>query len=221
MTRTAGLAITGCKDLPFRPKIALSLRNRTQVRKGTHPRLTAKVTQFESEAGLKTAQVALPKRLALAADNAKGLCEAAAAKAGTCPAASIVGSASATTTILDRPLSGPVYFVKGQRTTAAGKVVSTLPTLQVALRGQVAIDLQATTAVSHGRLVTTFPAIPDQPLTSFTLNIDGGKHGIIALTGDLCAGRIAGSARFTSQSGKKAPTREPWITTECAKKRKG
>ncbi|MDO9407395.1 hypothetical protein [Patulibacter sp.] len=215
--KAPGLTFSGCKDLPFRPKITVGLSNRTQVKKGRNPRLTAKITQFESEAGIRSAQVALPKTLALAASNAQALCAKAAAAKNACPKASIVGSASATTTILDRPLNGPVYFVKGERTTAAGKVVATLPTLHVQLRGQASIDLDATTAVNHGRLVTTFASIPDQPLRSFTLNVDGGKHGIIALTRDLCTKgpKPRASARFAAHSGKKAPTRAPVVSTVC------
>jgi hypothetical protein len=85
----------------------------------------------------------------------------------------------------------------------------------VALRGEVAIDLKAETAVNHGRLVTTFPAIPDQPLTRFELKIDGGEHGILALTSDLCTSPMTGSARFRSYSAKVAPTRTPAIGTSC------
>jgi hypothetical protein len=213
--KTGRVTFADCQALPFRPKIALALGGKGETKTGKHPSLTATITQYESEAGIRSAQVALPKRLALAADNAQALCSVADADANRCPKASIVGTASATTTILEKPLTGPVYFVKGQRTTATGKVVSTLPTLRVALRGQAAIDLKAETAVNHGRLVTTFPAIPDQPLTRFALKIDGGKHGILALTSDLCSSRLKGSARFRSYSAKVAPTRNPAIATSC------
>lgn len=213
----ATLALTGCERLPFRPKIAVALRNRTQMRKGAHPRLTATVTQRESEAGLRSAQVALPTGVALQASNAETLCEKADAARDACPKASIVGSATADTTILGRRLFAPVYFVKGTRRTATGKEVATLPTLYVPLSGDgVRVNLRGETSVSHGRLVTTFGAIPDQPITTFTLNIDGGRRGIIAATRDLCAGRLRASARFAGWNGKKAPTRTPAITTACA-----
>lgn len=213
----SSLEVTGCKSLPFRPKIAVALRNRTQMRKGAHPRLTATVTQRESEAGLRSAQVALPTGVALQASNAESLCEKADAARDACPKTSIVGSATADTTILGRRLFAPVYFVKGTRRTASGKEVATLPTLYVPLAGDgVRVNLRGETSVSHGRLVTTFGSIPDQPITTFTLNIDGGKRGIIAATRDLCAGRLKASARFAGHNGKTAPTRTPAITTACA-----
>jgi hypothetical protein len=214
---TANLTVTGCESLPFRPKLAVALRNKSQMRKGAHPRLTATVAQRESEAGLRSAQVALPTGVALQASNAESLCEKADAARDACPKTSIVGSATAETTILGRKLFAPVYFVKGTRRTASGKEVATLPTLYVPLAGDgVRVNLRGETSVSHGRLVTTFGSIPDQPITTFTLNIDGGKRGIIAATRDLCAGRLRASARFSGWNGKKAPTRRPVIATACA-----
>jgi hypothetical protein len=220
VNRDAKLATTGCQTLPFRPKIALKFGNKTQMKKDRHPQVVAKVTQFESEAGIKSTQVALPKQVALQASNAQALCEKAAAAADKCPKTSIIGSATAVTTILNRKLTGPVYFVKGTRTTAAGKEVATLPTLYVPLSGEARVNLRATTSVSHDRLVTTFPSIPDQPITSFELKIDGGKHGIIAATTDLCKAKAKASTRFVAWSGKKAPTRKTAIKTSCSKAKK-
>jgi hypothetical protein len=220
VARDAGLGFTNCAALPFRPKISLAFGNKTQMKKGGHPRVTAVVKQFESEAGIKSTQVALPKQVALQADNATGLCEKAAAAKDACPKSSIVGSASAVSTVLNRKVSGPVYFVKGTRTTAAGKEVATLPTFYIPLRGEVRINLRAVSSVSHDRLVTTFPAIPDQPITNFTLNIDGGKNGIIAATRDLCSAKAKSSTRFVSWNGKKAPTRTERISTACKTSKK-
>ncbi len=218
--RDANLTTTGCQALPFRPKIALKFGNRTQMKKDRHPQVVAKVTQFESEAGIKSTQVALPKQVALQASNAQALCEKAAAAADKCPKTSIIGSAKATTTILNRQLTAPIYFVKGTRTTAAGKEVATLPTLYIPLSGEARVNLRATTSVSRDRLVTTFASIPDQPITSFELKIDGGKHGIIAATTDLCKAKAKASTRFVAWSGKKAPTRKTKIATSCSKAKK-
>lgn len=216
------LDLQGCERQAFAPKIKLELKNKTQMGKFKHPRLTATVTQKNGEAGFGMARVALPKSLALAADNARGLCETADALKGSCPKESIVGSASAETPVLDKALKGSVYFVKGERTDPkTGRIIKTLPTLYVALRGETAINLRAETAVSKdGRLVTTFPNVPDQPITKFTLNIDGGQHGIIAATRSLCEGKLAGTARFVGQNGAKPPAARPKISTACQAARK-
>ena len=218
--RDSSVTFGNCKALPFRPKISLKFGNKTQMKKDRHPQVVAKVTQFESEAGIKSAQVALPKQVALQASNAQALCEKADAAKDACPKKSIIGSAKATTTILNRQLTAPIYFVKGTRTTAAGKEVATLPTLYIPLDGEARVNLRAQTSVSRDRLVTTFPSIPDQPITSFEIKIDGGKNGIIAATTNLCTAKAKASSRFVSWSGKKAPTRKTKIATSCSKAKK-
>ncbi len=219
---SAKLDLQGCKDLKFGPQLELALRNKTQMGKFKHPRLVATLTQPANEAGISSARVALPKSLALAADNAKGLCETADALRDACPKESIVGTARAETPILDKAIGGPVYFVKGERKDPkSGRIIKTLPTLYVALRGETAINLRADTAVSKdGRLVTTFPTIPDQPISTFTLEIYGGKHGIIATTRSLCGGKHRGTARFVGQNGAKPATAKPTIGTACKAARK-
>lgn len=215
--RTAPVTSSGCAGQKFAPKLQLGFTSRKEMRKGGHPGVAATVVQADGQAGIRSTSVALPKSVALAAANAKGLCETQAALDDKCPAASIVGSATATTPILEKALKGPVYFVKGQRTTATGKVVSTLPTLYVKLQGEATIHLRAVTAVNRDRLVTTFPAIPDAPLSKFTLTIAPGKNGIIEAVDPLCEAKNVGSARFVGHNGKKAPTQKPKITTACAK----
>ena len=80
-------------------------------------------------------------------ENAKALCTPAQDAAGACPAASIVGRASARTRALHEPIGGPIYFVEGTRTTASGKVVKTLPKLLLKLSG----DGVSLVAVAVGR----------------------------------------------------------------------
>ncbi|WP_210491426.1 hypothetical protein [Patulibacter sp. SYSU D01012] len=199
----ADLAFTGCDRLAFGPRVSLRLDNRRATRKLDAQRLTVKVKQSESEAGIRSTRVTLPKALALSAKNAKGLCKPEEAKADRCPKASIVGYASADTTILERPLKGPVYFVEGLRTTADGRQVKTLPNLYIPLRGEVTVKLRATTDVRDGRLVTTLPAIPDAPIRTFAMTINGGKHGILQATQDVCTGRAPrADVRFGGYAGR-------------------
>jgi hypothetical protein len=215
--RAAPLTLAGCERERFTPKLQIGFTGKKEMRKGSHPGVEATVVQPDGQAGIRSTSVALPKSVALAAANAKGLCETQAALQDKCQDASIVGTATATTSILEKPLKGPVYFVKGQRTTATGKVVSTLPTLYVKLQGEATIHVRAVTAVNRDRLVTTFPNLPDAPLSKFTLSIAGGKNGIIEAVDPLCESRNVGSARFVGQHGKPAPTQQPKVSTVCAK----
>ncbi len=134
----------------------------------------------------------LPPMLALAADNAQALCKSEEAAARKCPEGSIVGRATAKTPALHLPLSGPVYFVENTRKSDTGRVIKTLPKLWLKLAGEgVTLDLWAKSEIdsskSPQRLVSTFENVPDAPVSGFHLEIDGGKHGILAATDSVCA----------------------------------
>jgi len=177
-----------CAALPFKPRLALALTGKKQTRTGQHPGVNAVVRQKGTgEAGIEQAKVTLPKSLALDPDNAQALCEFAD---GTkpdlenhCPKGSIVGRAKAVTPLLERPLTGNVYFVKNVRRSASGNLIRTLPMLVVALRGEIAINLKgASSTAKDGRLVNTFASVPDAPISQFNLNVKGGSSGILAVT---------------------------------------
>ena len=106
-----------CGSLALKPTLALTLSGKGHTIDGKHPAVTAMLSQPAGQANLKKVRVALPLSLALDPDNANGLCEFVDGSKATptCPKASIVGTATATTPILNEPLSGPVYFVKNQR----------------------------------------------------------------------------------------------------------
>src|SRR5690606_37732531 len=99
-----------------------------------------------------------------------------------CPQESVVGKAKAVS-ILDVPLEGPVYFVRGERKTSTGRVVATLPKLFVPLKGQgVTVNLHASSDVVDRKLQTTFDNLPDAPIERFELQINGGSNGILKVT---------------------------------------
>jgi hypothetical protein len=179
------LQMTGCDKLSFTPKLLLRLTNSTQTKVGGHPGLEALVTQKPGEGALKSATVTLPLALALDPDNAvsDSLCEFADGLKDQCPEKSVIGSVTAVSPLLKAPLTGKVYFVKNLRVSPTGRLIRTLPTLLVALRGEINVDLRAETSVPDNKhLVTTFPLIPDAPISSFNLKLNGGKKGILVVT---------------------------------------
>ncbi len=205
-----------CAALPFNPKLAMRLTGRKQVTTGKHPGVRAQVNQTGvGEAGIQKAKVTLPKSLALDPENAQALCEF---EDGTkpdlekhCPAGSIVGRARATTPLLERELSGNVYFVKNVRKDPkTGNTIRTLPMIVVALRGEIAINLKGESSTTQaGRLINTFNNVPDAPITKFNLNIKGGQNGILAVTRtrtakiNVCAGRQIAEADMNGQNGRR------------------
>lgn len=224
--RTAAVSsrfqVGGCEGLPLRPELALRLDDPKAMTLGKHPPFTATVRQGGRQSNLRSVEVTLPPTVALEADNAEALCTPEQAAAKACPEASVVGSASAETPLLEERLSGKVFFVKGTRRTASGKVIPTLPKLWVALRGAIAVDLWADTATKNGarpRLVTTFGRVPDVPISSFVLKIAGGEHGILVVSSsdertNLCRSVQRADAVMDGHNGKRRTTR-PAVATAC------
>ncbi len=205
----------GCAALPFKPRLSLRLTGRRQVKTGAHPGVRAQVNQAGvDEAGIKRAQVRLPKSLALDPDNAQALCEFADGTKDDierhCPKGSIVGRARAVSPLLNDPLVGNVYFVKNVRRSSTGNLIRTLPMIVVALRGEIAVNLRGVSSTTKsGRLVNTFDDVPDAPISQFNLNIKGGGNGILTVTRtrkariNLCNGRHVANADIDGQNGRR------------------
>jgi hypothetical protein len=210
-----------CASLALKPSLALSLSGKGQTTDGKHPAVTATLTQPVGQANLKKVRVALPLSLALDVDNASGLCEFADGSKvePTCPKASIVGTATARTPILDEPLSGPVYFVKNVRKDPkSGREIRTLPKLVVPLVGQngVKLTLTGTSDVVDDQLVTTFDNVPDAPVSGFTLNIIGGRGGILVVSGaDICKATQIADQQINGQNNKSANADVSIQTPSC------
>ncbi len=223
-------AVSGCSSLSFKPDLSLALTGRKQVTTGKHPGVKARVTQTGvGEAGIDQVVVRLPKSLALDPNNAQALCEF---EDGTkpdlenhCPAGSIVGRARAVTPLLDRPLAGNVYFVKNvRRDPNTGNEIRTLPMIVVALRGEIAVNLEGESSTTrNGRLVNTFANVPDAPISQFNMNIKGGSSGILAVTRtrkakiNLCAGRHIAEVDNDGQNGRRHDF-DVQMKTPCTKK---
>ena len=216
---TSPFQATDCGALRFAPTLNVSLTGKGQTAPGKHPSVIATLTSGLGQANLRSASVTLPLSLALDPNNSSHVCPVAASQIDACPASTRIGSATVKTPILTQPLTGPVYLVQGIRTDAEGQQIRTLPALLITLRGQVALDLHAQTSVdSRSRLVTTFAAVPDAPITRFALKISGGRHGVLVVTGDkgLCRRVQTGRATLDSQSGL-SESRSLKLATPCAR----
>ena len=201
--------VGGCASLPFKPKLKMSLTGKGKTKSGDHPTLTSVLTQPAGQANISHVRVALPLNFALDPNNSQVVCPYSIASVVTtgpanCPADTKIGTATAITPLLSQPLTGPVYLVQGL-SFSGGVETHTLPTLLIPLRGQIALDLRAQTSVSHNKLVTTFPTIPDAAVNKFTLTISGGRKGILVITGrgrTICGKPQITDATLSAQSGK-------------------
>jgi hypothetical protein len=217
--------VGGCQGLGFSPRLQFKLTGNGQTHSGNHPTLTATLTQGGGQANIRSAKVALPLSLALDINNSQHVCNydtAQAVHGGAvgCPASTIVGQATAQTPLLSQSLSGPVYLVQGIRFGKNGQRIHTLPSLLVPLRGQIAIDLRASSAVNGAQqLVTTFNTIPDAPVSKFSLTINGGRKGLLVITGrgkTICGASQVANSDFGAQSGK-ADNQNDTMATPCGR----
>jgi hypothetical protein len=210
----------GCGDLPVLQKLAMRFTGKATT-DNTHPGIAAKVTAPSGGANLKKVVVKLPLTVALDPENAEKLCSPEQRQVLNCPKESIVGTAKAMS-ILPHPLTGPVYFVQGLRKSATGRTITTLPKLWIPLSADgVTIDVNASSDVDKlSRLVTTFDALPDAPFSEFDLTINGGKHGIIVVSGKpgTCDGDKTIDTRFTGQNGKVVETAPRAVVEGCKMK---
>ncbi len=197
-----------CQTLPFKPKLSLQLKGKTK--RTSHPTLIANLTAKPGEANIARAQVKLPKAAFLDQSHLGDLCTRPNFAAHTCPANSIYGKVSATTPLLEYPLSGDVVLRPGNHE---------LPDLVADLRGPdtqpIEITLAGKTDAVKGALRNTFETVPDQPVTKFHLELFGGKRGLIELSSGLCKSPKA-TIKLDGQNGKVYDT-EPAVRTSCKK----
>jgi hypothetical protein len=203
--------VGGCSNLGFKPKLALKLKGGTK--RGDHPALTATLTYPKSGAysNIAKAQVALPHSEFLDTTHIKTICTRVQFAAGTCPKGAIYGFAKAITPLLDKPLEGPVYLRSSSHP---------LPDLVADLNGQIHVVLAGRVDSVHGGTRNTFEAVPDAPVTKFTLSLPAGKKGLLQNSTDICRGVHKATADFTAHNGKTLRLK-PQLQAKCPKARKG
>lgn len=199
--------VGGCPQLPFKPKLSLKLKGGTK--RASHPKLIATLKAKPGEANIAEAQVKLPPSAFLDQAHIRTVCTRVQFAADACPKGSVYGKAQAITPLLDEPLSGNVYLRSSNHK---------LPDLVVALKGPaslpIEIDLVGKTDSVKGALRNTFEAVPDAPVSSFNLELFGGKRGLVVNSRNLCAHRYRAEVNLTGQNGKVYDT-TPAVGTGC------
>lgn len=197
--------VGGCAGLGFRPRVAVRLLGRTG--RGSHPRLRAVVRTRPGDANLRRVGIALPGSELLDSRRIGKVCSRRKFAADRCPVGAAYGRVTAWTPLLDRPLSGRAFLRESD---------NRLPDLAVALHGEVDLGLSGRIDSSRGRLRIAFSRLPDVPLSKVVLTMKGGRRGLLANTGGLCARRWRARAGFVAQSGKRRAV-NPAVLTGCSK----
>ena len=197
-----------CDRLGFTPKLKLKLKGSTKRAK--FPALTATLTQPAGQSNISRAVVTLPHSEFLEQGHIGTVCTRVQFAADQCPAASVYGTAHATTPLLGQPIEGPVYLRSSSHP---------LPDLVAALHGQVDVDLVGRIDSVKGGIRTTFDTVPDAPVSSFTLEMKGGKKGLLVNSRNLCKKKQKANVEFEAQNGRRADS-NPVLQNGCKKARK-
>jgi hypothetical protein len=209
VNRATRFQVGDCAALGFKPKLALRLFGGTK--RGAHPRLKATLTARAGDANIAGASVALPHSEFLDQAHIRTVCTRVQFKANACPAAAIYGSAEARTPLLDNPLRGPVYLRSSD---------NPLPDLVAALRGPDSQPIEVVLAGRidsvHGGIRSSFEAVPDQPVSSFTLSMQGGKKGLLVNSRNICKTPNRATTKFRGQNGMTVELR-PVLQNSCKK----
>jgi hypothetical protein len=217
VTVTSPFQAADCASLGFAPKLALSVKGGTK--RGDNPAFKAVLTYPKgSYANIAKAQVTLPHSEFLDQSHIKTICTRVQFVQGNrpgekCPAGSIYGYAKAITPLLDEPVQGPVYLRSSSHP---------LPDLVAALHsGRIDVNLVGRIdSVKGGRIRNTFESVPDAPVSKFTLEMQGGKKGLLVNSTNLCNSTNRAISHFTGQNGKVSDT-NPALVPDCGKGRKG
>ncbi len=215
ITVTSPFQAADCAALPFKPQLTMRLKGGTK--RGDHPAFSAHLAMNGiGEAGIAYAQVTLPKSEFIENAHFDTICTRVQFKAGAgngaeCPPGSVYGKATAITPILSEPLTGPVFLRSSEHQ---------LPDLVVALHNsQVDFNLIGRVDSVDGKLRNTFETAPDAPVSSFHIQLAGGKKGLFVNSTNLCTKVRKAKANFIGQNGKSFNSK-PVLKVKCKGKKK-
>lgn len=201
-----------CASLLFAPKLSINLKGGT--RRNDHPALHALLTYPPGPGYANTgkAVVTLPHSEFIDPNHLNNPCTRAQFAADACPPTSVLGSARAITPLLDEPLEGPVYF----RSNGGERKV---PDVVADLHGLIDVILIGKVDSVNARIRTTFDEVPDAPVTKFTLDLYGGKKGLLVNSANLCSHKRHVKIALTGKNGRRHDS-EPVLKTSCKAKGK-
>jgi hypothetical protein len=192
---SAPFQVSGCGSLPFKPSFTVDTQGATSRAAGAS--LTVRYSQQPGEAATHSLRVELPKQLPSRLTTLQKACPESVffANPAACDPGSVVGMAVAHTPVLDSALSGPAYFVSHGG--------AKFPELIIVLQGEgVTIELPGETFISKtGITSSTFPSIPDVPISGFQLTLPEGSHSALAANGTLCKSKLLMPTTITGQNG--------------------
>jgi hypothetical protein len=207
--------VTNCATLEFKPGFSVSTAGKTSKASGASLDVHLTYPIGEGQANIRKVKVELPKQLPSRLTTLQKACTETAFDTNpeSCPAASRIGEAVATTPVIAGDFTGPAYFVSNGG--------AKFPELVIVLTGEdgVKIDLHGETFINkQGITSSTFNAIPDVPVGSFELKLPQGPYSALAANGNLCKQKLAMPTEFVAQNGAVIHQSTKIAVTGCPKK---
>jgi hypothetical protein len=187
-TASPDFAPMGCAALPYAPGLSGTAFKDT-ADNGVAVSTTVTQTQTESASSATTLRLPWPTL----SPNLNSL--------SLLNTSTPVGAATASTPLLPQPLSGSVYFTGAAFT----------PSLTIRFPPPAAMTL--TGSINLNNSSVTFPTVPDVPLTSLVVTLNGGPKSLLNASCAPPNGVLGGT--FTSQSGAAVSTSEPLTVVGC------
>jgi uncharacterized repeat protein (TIGR01451 family) len=172
-------AVTGCRNLPFKPVFTASTSGKTSKLDGAS--LNVKIGYTTGQANLRRVDLSLPIAMPSRLTTLNKACTEAQFNANPagCPSASDVATAIAHTPLLNVPVAGPVYLVSHGG--------AAFPDVEMILQGEgVELIVDGKTQIKKGITFSHFDTIPDAPISSFEFHSPQGPFSLFAANGNLC-----------------------------------
>ncbi len=186
--------VANCTALPFNPSFTATTQGATSKANGAS--LVVNVSQKPGEADIHKVNLTLPLQLPARLTTLQKACTEAQfnTNPATCPIASNIGTAIATTPVLKQPLTGPAYLVSHGG--------AAFPDVEFVLQGEnVTIVLDGTTDIKKGITYSRFETVPDAPISNFQTILPEGPHSALAApSGNLCGQTLKMPTILTAQN---------------------
>jgi hypothetical protein len=204
--------VVNCNALAFKPSFTASTRAHTSRAHGAY--LQVNLVQGPRQANIRSVVAQLPRRLTTRLTTLQKACPAAtfAADPLNCPAGSKVGSAAVATPVLPSKLTGFAYLVSHGG--------AAFPDLDLVLEGSgVRVILVGNTNIAtNGITTSTFAAIPDVPVSTFTLDLPTGRNSVLGANAKLCGHRLLMPTTITAQDGAQIKQNTRISVSGCRRK---
>jgi hypothetical protein len=202
--------LKGCRKLGLKPRFSLALTGRSQPHAKGRPGFQLTAHFRKGDANLRDLHMSFPPALGFDLAGVGEICPHVDAAAGLCSPQARVGTATARSSLLAKPLRGSVYIVAPDG--------HGLPELGIDIGAEgMHVSLNGRMSARHGRFGTNLVGMPDMPLSALTLHLRGGKRGVLSLGSSPCAhgrGRLTSNLSVRGQNGARLEL-HPRLRAHC------